>query len=284
MKKDSFASPWKKVAENWEKYYAPPGRPSPEDCKHYEDYIRRAINGKPAKALVLGATPEVRNALHKFPIEVTTLDINLEMILAMNQFVEGWEKDIIVRDSWINTLLADNYFDIILGDLTWGNVPKEQWDTFHQNMKRVIKPGGYYIHRVNVFPDDWRIQSTEESLKEYSKRAYTHSLHFELFFRLLWDSYDSKDKTFSMARIREGLKPFWKDGKMTKGSSFPGVGELLNKIFAFWGVDSNKTWQFSSPGELKKSIEPYFIVLEELLSKDYLYSEGSPFWFCQVKK
>ena len=67
MEKEKFTQPWKKFAAHWEKYYAPPGRPSVEDCTKYTDYIKKAMQNKPGRALVLGMTPEVRNVLHEFP-------------------------------------------------------------------------------------------------------------------------------------------------------------------------------------------------------------------------
>lgn len=283
MKKDFFASPWKKVADNWAKYYTPPGRPSPEDCKRYADYIRRATNGKPARALVLGATPEIRNALHKFPIEVTVLDINLEMILAMNRSVKDGDQDIVVRNDWTGDLLADNYYDIVLGDLTWGNVPRELWGKYNKNLSRMLKKDGFLIHRVTMIPDGWKIQPIGETLKYFGKLPYTSQRHMELFFHLLTDSFNPTAKTISWDDVKNDLLPFWRNGKMVKGKNIPGVALLLKRLFAFWG-DVSKFWQTDYPQILRNEIEPYFSIVEESISKDYLYGETSPFWFCQVKK
>lgn len=284
MKKDSFAAPWKKVAENWEKYYAPPGRPSKEDRGKYAMYVKKALGKKSGRALVLGATPEVRNVLHKFPLEVTCIDVNLEMILAMNKFVPESDKDILIRGNWVENPLADNYFDIVLGDLTWGNVPKDQWAKFHKNIKRILKPGGYYIHRVTTIPENWKIQPIEKTLAEYEKLPYTEQRHMELFFHLLTDSYDSKNHTISLDEVKKDIAPFWKNNKIVvNGKVMPKTTRLIRNLFSFWG-DSSKTWQTAYPKELKKFITPFFEVLEESISRDYLYPETSAFWFCKDKK
>lgn len=278
MKKDSFATPWKEVADRWEALYTPPGRPSSEDCLRYGDYIKRAKRGNCTHALVLGATPEIRNVLHNLSVEVTILDANLEMILAMNTFVARQEEDVLIRGNWVENPLADNFFDMVLGDLTWGNVPRAQWDNFHHTVRRVLKPEGYYIHRVTVIPEQWRVQPIEETLRHYGAMPFSQQRHFELFFHLLTDSYNPTTKTMSLNGVREILSPVW-NGK----TNIPGAGRLLERLFAFWGT-LNKSWQTDYPSQLRKEIAPYFTILEEALSHDYLCAETSPFWFCQVKK
>lgn len=281
--KETFATPWKKVADNWEKYYAPPGRPSKEDRLHYARFIERSLSQGQNRVLVLGATPEVRNVLHQFPIDVTIMDINLEMILAMSHSVPRSECDAIVCASWTDDLLAENYFDMVIGDLTWANLPRDQWKCFHQNVSRMLKPGGYYIQRVTVMPTNWQIVPTEQTLDLYERLSLTPQRHFELMFHLLFDTYDSKTHTLSMNRLWDNLKPFWTDGHLVDGQNRPNVALLLQKISAFWGEDS-KTWQTDYPDQLHRSIDSYFEPLEEVLSSDYLYPETSPFWFSQVKK
>lgn len=84
MSKKKFAEPWKEFASRWQKYYTPPGRPSRAAIKVYKDYTRKAIKGiKNPKVLVLGSTPELRDLPHELKAEVTLIDINLEMILAI---------------------------------------------------------------------------------------------------------------------------------------------------------------------------------------------------------
>lgn len=284
MKKETFATPWKKVAENWEKYYAPPGRPSAEDCKHYAEFVKRSIkNKKDTRALVLGATPEIRNLLHNLGIPATIVDINLEMILAMNRSVPKAASDIIVCDNWVSNTIASEQFDVILGDLTWANVPRDQWNKLHKNLQRLLKPGGYYIQRVTLIPDNWKFEPAMEILKKYSRLPYTEQRHFELFIHLLINSFDGKTKKISIDVIRRGLLSVWRNGKIIKQKQIPGADRLLRRIFAFWG-NGSKEWQTDYSVNLEKEIALYFTIADKVISKDYLCADALPFWYCQVKK
>ena len=281
-KKDSFATPWKKLAQGWEYYYREPGRPSAQDQNNYARFIRRALKGHFGKALVLGATPEIRNVLHKFPVEVTVLDITLEMILAMNEFVPKAGKDILMRGDWVSNPLASDYYDVILGDFVWANVARQKWPNFLSTVRRLLKPGGYFIQRVYVLPDNWRVEPTADVVARYGSLPPIRQRASELLFHLLMNSYSKKEHGVSMKRVWSLLNPFWSQGKFRVSKTIPG-GKLLKEMYNFWGK-ANKKWQFGTVSEQKKIIAPYFSVVDETLAQDYLCNEVGPMWLCKVKK
>lgn len=283
MKKDTFYSPWKKVAKNWEQYYFPPGRASKQDQTNYASFIKQAIRGKKGTALVLGSTPEIRNILHQFPLEVTCLDINLEMILAMNNFVPEWEKDILIKGSWIKNPLRENYYDVILGDLSWSNLPAKFWPQFHKTLRKILKNNGSYIHRVQIVPDNYRPTSVKEILLRYGKLPINPPHHFELMFELLTHNYNPKTKIISMGQLWKDVSPFWRPGKPKQLAAMPRINRLLNNLYSFWGPQ-NKEWAIGTATDLKSSLLPHFNVIKEAVASDHLFPEASPIWLCKVNK
>jgi len=79
---------WKSLSEVWGDL-KPPMRPSPGEVLVYERFLKQAIKkiGKKPKVLLFGATPELRDLFAKYDLEVTMVDLNPEMVKAMNKLV-----------------------------------------------------------------------------------------------------------------------------------------------------------------------------------------------------
>ena len=53
---------WKQIADMWNNYFAPPSRISEEEIQNYRNWLGKTNEKKETKkALVLGATPEIRD-------------------------------------------------------------------------------------------------------------------------------------------------------------------------------------------------------------------------------
>ncbi|MCK5176926.1 MAG: hypothetical protein KAQ92_04325, partial [Candidatus Aenigmarchaeota archaeon] len=61
----------------WNNYFTPPSRISKEEIQNYRNWLKKANEKKESKkALVLGATPEIRDILKENNYEITIIDIN----------------------------------------------------------------------------------------------------------------------------------------------------------------------------------------------------------------
>lgn len=267
---DSYAQPWKRFAKKWATHYAPPWRASPQDCRAYRAFIQKAIQKKKRpNALVLGATPELRNILHSLKIPVTIIDINLEMILAMNEFVPRWEEETIVKGSWITNPLADRSFDVIVGDLTWPNVPRPLWRAFTASIHRLLKPGGAYIQRINIIPDSWKREEVSAIVDIYARLPYSLQRHAELFIHLMNNGFDMKARTVSVPSVYEQLLPYVQKGPIIR---------LTKRIKEFWG-DTDKQWSTDRPAVFKRHLAPYFSFVSQHHSTDYRCANVTPIWW-----
>jgi len=141
---------WTKISEEWGRVMSP-DRPSRYEIEIYEDYIQKIVNKskKKVRALILGATPELRDLLAKYDIDVTIVDINSDMINAMSQLLEysnGQEK--VVVSNWLEIPLKSDSFDVVLCDHGVCHIPFEKWEAFFAEQARLLKKGGHLIKNI----------------------------------------------------------------------------------------------------------------------------------------
>jgi SAM-dependent methyltransferase len=163
MKEDLKATslPWQQVAFAWNNYFTVPSRISAHEEEKYREWLG-TINTerKPLKGLVLGATPELRDALVDFGYSVFSIDINVDMFLAMDELLKSKDvNEVIVRSNWLNNPLAENYFDVVLGDAVLPNVPWSDRQALLAEVRRLLKPDGIFLTRSFCAPaeNDFRM-------------------------------------------------------------------------------------------------------------------------------
>ena len=80
---EGTAAPWKAIADMWNTYFTQPSRVSKGERDRYEEWLSEYA--RPHKTvLLLGVTPEIRETLARLDCKVTCIDINKEMIAAMD--------------------------------------------------------------------------------------------------------------------------------------------------------------------------------------------------------
>src|SRR5438309_718048 len=101
---DTTSYAWKKIADSWETYFTPPSRPSQQEGEKYKEWLKNIAKGKKGlTGLVLGATPELRNVLNELNFKSHAIDINMEMILALEGLVKHTNhNEILIRSNWLD--------------------------------------------------------------------------------------------------------------------------------------------------------------------------------------
>ena len=98
----------------WNVYFTPPSRISREEAEKYNGWLKQKKDNCNAEtALVLGATPEIRDILTKFNFKTTIVDINQEMIEAMNSLLKTKNPD----EYHITLEITDNGYGIASEDI-----------------------------------------------------------------------------------------------------------------------------------------------------------------------
>ena len=284
-RKEKFANPWIELAYRMKRWYKAPGAPSKSDLMIYRRYWHQ-IFGKEigVKALVLGSTPQLRDLLYELRAEVTIIDINFEMSLAMTELLKKAKPDreVWIKANWLNNPLADNYFDVILGDVVLENVPTPLQPKFFQQLRKILKPGGFWLAKFEVVPDDWQIWPLEKTLAYYAHLPYRANRFEELYCHLLADTFDSgKVDSVSSARIFKRIKKYYKNNQWHHPDKK--VQRLLRQMWQMWRP-FDKVWSQARASTIKQKVSKYFEILAQDQAKDYLLAETMPIWLCQIKK
>lgn len=152
--KDS-ALAWGKLSHIWGRL-KPLLRPSGGELRIYEKHVRNLALRRNPQALLLGATPELRDILAKYNLKVTMIDINPEVVKAMTTLRKrrGGREKIIIGD-WLDIphLIKKEKYDLILGDHPLGLIRIRNWDKFLKGLTSVLKPDGYVLLNIvtNLF-------------------------------------------------------------------------------------------------------------------------------------
>jgi len=282
-----FIAPWKAYAARWQKYCTPPGRPSKQAMAMYRKFAKQSFSNlkRKPRTLVLGATPEARDVLVGLKAEVSIIDFNMEMILAMTELVKKKNpNEIIVKANWLNMPFPPNYYDAVLGDLVLCNVPGPLQARFLKEVKRVLKPKGYFITKMHVIPNDWQFKPIDWVLDKYAKIPVCKNTAIELFGFLHNTIYQPKIHIMDISLIRKGLTKYWKKGKYKHPSAK--ISKLLNHIWEMF-KPMDKTWCTGYEKEISKQVSQYFKIRKKIVLNDCYFreiDESFPFWVCQVKK
>lgn len=272
--------PWQQVAYMWNNYFTIPSRISPQEVKKYREWLS-VINKdkKPLKGLVLGVTPELRDALSDFGYLLHSIDINLDMFLAMDELIKHKNpNEALIKANWLNNPLADNYFDVIVGDAVLPNIPWNDRPHLLSKVKKLLKPNGIFLTRAFCVPDVKPFSNVEEILEHFSKKEQPimqSALEMVLEFQIL--TYDPKDHLGSFAKAKDVLAEYHK----RKGDRFKNkkLQEIHNIVWDFWCKKFvNKNFVYAYRDEEENEYKKYFKTAEIFEAKDHDYSRITPMY------
>lgn len=263
---------WKQIAQSWVDYFDSPSRPSAGEVSQYNKWLKEISKGKKGlKGLVLGATPELRDALSENNFKTHIIDINLEMILAMSELLKTKNPDeVIIRSNWLNNPLQSGYFDVILGDAVLPNLPWDKREQFYKEIKRLLKKGGYFINRAFFVPEKKTYQNIEEILEAFAKKKASKRTAIELVFEIQILTYDDKDHLGSMEKVIQVVeKIHGKNGELNK---------TLDIIRNYWLKLGKKVWIYPFEREEEAEYKGYFETEGKFSATDHPYGQITPMY------
>jgi hypothetical protein len=271
-----------KIVDRWELYKSP-GTPSKGDIKVFEGFLKKIK--KPKKALILGATPQLRDLAHKYQLEVTIIDISLFMMQALirlMKYKKKTEQEIWVRANWLDNPLAENYFDVVLGDLVKENIPFSLQEKFCKKISSLLKRNGYFIVRelviINSFLDPYKI--LDYYLKKGDISFKGKNLIGELFedlsnyFNLRKPPY-SRD-THQVIKFLK--KVVLQEKNKKRKAKLRKIFQEVNFLFG-----QRKIWWVPPQKITERHFKKYFKIVQIKKASDYLTSERSPIFFLKKK-
>lgn len=153
----------------------PPFAPSPAELSFYQKYIDRVALNKslPRRALILGATPELRDLAIMAGLECVAVDISAEMITKFSALMQhaGGPLDKPQEGNWLEMNFPEHHFGIVMGDASFINLTtKEENERLTQICAQTTASDGFVVLRQAVFgDDDQSYESADHLLEDYSK-------------------------------------------------------------------------------------------------------------------
>lgn len=262
MSKNLTGQIWRNIAKSCRDKIKDPHKPSSGELRLYERRLKVLFKKGCKRALILGATPGVRDLLAKHGFETTVCDINPNMIRAMTAEMKFKNKrrEKIVVANWLTMPFKENSFDLVLADHSCSNVEFKYWPTLLKSIVKVLKPGGYHLHNVVLKLNDGLMMAglikkyrhqpkffkNYKNLVWYQYRVWTHDSKFynNKNYCSNWNAFDRYLKKM----VREGqlLVKDFETVKMGLGAFkvyFPPkkiVDSLFRKYYKIISISYNK--------------------------------------------
>lgn len=179
--------------------------PGESSLKNYKLLIEKYVKGK--KALLFGATWQLRDLLVEMGFEVTVVDISKEALDAHSMLckVKGNEK--LIECNWLT--FNEGKYDVILGDDCNIQLKEESYNDFFQNIKNLLNDNGVSIQVIEGAHEDKR-----SSLKDVinfiknSKLEQIQDHKNKAFYYLSYGLYVNNHEFKNLAQIEHDLKPY----------------------------------------------------------------------------
>lgn len=156
---------------NWQAV-TPPSRPADWQL----DLIKRELLSfhKESKIAILGSTIEFRNLLAEIGYKnIFIFERNQSFYDYITKFAKYELNETIVSGNWLDTLKEfKQFFDIILSDLTSGNIPYERRNDFYRSISNALLPSGIYIDRI--LTKSLPLIQLEHLISKYEKMEVTN--------------------------------------------------------------------------------------------------------------
>lgn len=281
---EKTAAPWKAVAYMWNTYFTQPSRVSKDEASQYKKWLSKySDSGASKNVLLLGVTPEIRECLAGLKCNVTCIDINKEMISAMDSVLKAKNPtERILNENWLDNSLPGNSFNIVVGDAVLPNVAWADREKLLMQIKRILKPGGLFITRVFCVPRKKPFRNMDELLDRFSARKpdYQSALEFVLELQIL--AYDPKDHLGTFSKPREMLDKIRGVGGF--GFESESLNKILEMVWSFWCVKFvNKAYTYAYRDEEEEAYKKYFGIVETYEAGDNSYSDITPMYILRLK-
>lgn len=241
-----------------------PHRPSEGELAIYDrllEKIKKKTSGR--EALILGSTPTLRDLLSKHSFHTTIVDVNKNMIDAMEILLKQKEKNPVkIESNWLDIDFPPDSFDVILGDHSFSNiVPFKKWPHLAQALQTITKKDGFLIQNIVVQPGEPELLF-DDLISFYRQNNAIFQNPCEKWYYIyqvvMSDPKFYQNNFSNWGAFDELLENYLKDKKIN------------NREFEDLRVGIGKC-TFSMPPKkvVDKTLEKYFTILSANFSKEY---------------
>ncbi len=182
-------------------------------------YSGMVVGSETIHALVLGATPELRDIVLSHGHQLTTIDRDetaLNEKSAQMHYKNHPNEHVIIAD-WLEIDLPKNSFDVILGDGVLTALPKDKHKQLLDNLHKILKPTGELLLREAAVLENRPRYAPSVHIHEFRTGQYTL---FDLFFGLRlynyhFDSIDEKTRKTYLNEFIAKTKTYVEQGLLS---------------------------------------------------------------------
>ena len=158
-------SDWNKMIQ-WE-LVLPPNRPSNNDLDRINKILALYDKNKPVA--ILGSTPEFREILFKNGFQkIYIFEKNIEFYFLTSSLIYFKPYENVIEGDWLDTIdKFSNFFQIILSDLTMGNIKYESRSKFYDDIYNSLLKNGLFIDRVLTI--DFELYKLKDLFNKYEQ-------------------------------------------------------------------------------------------------------------------
>lgn len=157
---------------------------SEETLERFHDLYNRSVEGSTdIQALVLGATPELRDIVLSYGHHLTTIDRDAAAIEEKSKqmhYQHHPNEQVIVAD-WLTIHFPRDTFDVILGDGVLTSLTQAQQAELLDRLHEILKPTGYLLLREGAVIHSRPRYDPNVHIHEFRTGQYNV---FDLFFGL----------------------------------------------------------------------------------------------------
>lgn len=247
----------------------------------YREIITRVIDergGTLAKAMVLGATPEIRDIVLGTGVSLVSIDIHEQILHDMGELMEykNHPNENLVIGNWLELPFDDERFDFILGDGITNNVFVNEHNKLFSEINRVLKPAGYVLLRDVVRQESHPRRQIKKIIEvAHNERWHKYDLWMELYCYNSDCGYNREGQFVDMNEIAGKFeKEFYGRGIFTDEE------EQYIKKFMNGTVKST----FVEEVEWTKRFSEYFELVSVDHPDDFKYCESFKFFLGKKKR
>ena len=226
----------KELASIWTNNVAP-SRPSNNEMCVYTRYLRGLQESirRPLKLLVLGSTPEFRDWGYEEDLSIYVVDKSKEYYYQVSREIRHKNlHETVFFSSW-EEMRFDEKFDIIIGDLSIGNIDRTRFDQFLENVANSLSQGGLFLGKSFLWLESEPIKTPKQIIDDYKKSIRIHPYTF-INHQLGLFCLDKETRTIDFSRMYSELLSLHKSGYIDDNlfSYFNNVGWNTEMKFEFF--------------------------------------------------
>ena len=223
----------KELATIWTNNVAP-SRPSCNEMCVYTKYLREIQYKKRQrlKLLVLGSTPEFRDWGYEENLDIYVVDKSEEYYHQVSREVRHKNlSETVFFMSWEDMKFSEK-FDIIIGDLSIGNVNKSRFNDFLCNVRDSMTDDAVFLGKSFLWPEDEPIKAPKQIIEEYYASCRIHPYTF-INHQLGLYCLDKEQYSIDFQKMYQEMATLLKSGVIEK-TAFQNIGWNTEMKFEFF--------------------------------------------------